>query len=114
MMMVSARTYSSLAGYFVFAPGEVEFIGKPGQEGDPGKYTVKYWPADPLDGAVRIIVRGHSAHFQVGPSADGKYKTFFHTAIGESDKGLGFALIAFGVGEGERWMRFDTFRVVRQ
>lgn len=31
-------------GYFVLAPDEADFIGTPGQEGDPGKYTVKYWP----------------------------------------------------------------------
>ena len=50
---------TNIDGYFVLAPGEVGFIGTPGQEGDPGKYTVKYWPADEAFGPLRIIVRGH-------------------------------------------------------
>jgi hypothetical protein len=108
----SARK-TNIDGYFVLAPGEPEFIGKPGEEGDPGKYTVKYWPADPAAGPLRIVVRGNYAYFQVGPSADGKYRTFFHSAIRESDKGLGFALIAIGSGDGERWVRFDNFRVTK-
>jgi hypothetical protein len=106
---------TNIDGYFVFAPGEVEFIGKPGEEGDPGKYTVKYWPADPSAGAIRVIVRGDYAYFQVGPSSDGKYRTFFHSAIRAGDKGLGFALIAAGgSGDGVRWVRFDNFRVTKR
>mgnify|MGYP000881343462 FL=1 len=103
---------TNLDGRFVLAPGEVEFIGNPGQEGDPGKYTVKYWPADESFGPLRVIVRGHYAHFQVGPSETGDYKTFFHSAIGESDKGMGFGLTVIGnAGDGEHWARFDNFRV---
>jgi hypothetical protein len=105
---------TNIDGYFVFAPGEVEFIGKPGQEGDPAYYTVKYWPAAASAGPLRIIVRGQYAHFQVGPSEDGKYRTLFHSAIHESRKGLGFGLRAAGrSGDGERWVRFDNFRVTR-
>jgi hypothetical protein len=92
----------------------VGFIGTPGQEGDPGKYTVKYWPADEAFGPLRIIVRGHYAHFQVGPSSDGNYRTFFHSAIRKADEGLGFGIFATGESEGgPRWVRFDNFRVVK-
>ncbi len=109
----SARK-TNIDGYFVLAPGEVDFIGKPGQEGDPGKYTVKFWPADESLGPLRIVVRGAYAHFQVGPSAEGGYKTFFHSAIRESNKGMGFGVMATGgTGTGERWVRFDNFRVSR-
>lgn len=105
---------TNIDGYFVLAPGEVDFIGTPGQEGDPGKYTVKYWPADEAFGPLRIVVRGDYAHFQVGPSSDGKYRTFFHSAIQETNEGLGFGIFATGEpGEGERWVRFDNYRVTR-
>ncbi|MFO0911980.1 MAG: hypothetical protein U0795_03405 [Pirellulales bacterium] len=99
-------------GYIVLAPGQVDFIGKPGEEGNPGKYTVKYWPADKEFGPLRILVRGHYAHFQVGPSKDGKYQTFFHSALRQSNEGLGFGLFAVGVTEdADRWVRFDNFQV---
>jgi hypothetical protein len=105
---------TNIDGYSVLAPGEVDFIGKPGQEGDPGKYTVKYWPADEAFGPLRIVVRGSYAHFQVGPSAEGEYKTFFHSAIRESTAGMGFGVTAAaGTGDGNRWVRFDNFRVTR-
>lgn len=103
---------TNLDGYFVFAPGEVGFIGKKGEEGDPGKYTVKYWPADKSAGPLRIIVRGDYAYFQVGPSSTDEYKTLFHTAISKSDSGMGFGLMAVGgVSDVEQWVRFDNFRV---
>lgn len=106
---------TNIDGYFVFSPGEVEFIGDPGEEGDPAHYTVKYWPAAESAGPLRIIVRGHYAHFQVGPSKEGKYRTFFHSAIHEAREGLGFGLrVAGRSGDGERWVRFDNFRVTRQ
>jgi hypothetical protein len=106
---------TNIDGYFVFAPGEPEFIGEEGQEGDPGKYTVKYWPADEAAGPLRIIVRGDYAYFQVGPSAEEKYQTFFHSAISSADEGLGFGLRAAGGDDGgERWVRFDNFRVRRR
>lgn len=105
---------TNLDGYFVLAPGKVDFIGTPGQEGNPGKYAVKYWPADEAFGPLRITVRGHYAHFQVGPSSDGKYRTFFHSAIQETKEGLGFGIFAAGEpGDGERWVRFGNFRVTQ-
>lgn len=106
---------TNVDGYFVFAPGEPEFIGKSGEEGDPGKYTVKYWPADKSAGPMRIIVRGEYAYFQVGPSTDDKYQTFFHSAIEEGNEGMGFALVAAGsTDEKPRWVRFDNFRVTKR
>jgi hypothetical protein len=101
-------------GYIVLAPGQVEFIGKPGEEGNPGKYTVKYWPADKEFGPLRILVRGHYAHFQVGPSKDGKYQTFFHSALRQSNEGLGCGLFADGESDdADRWVRFDNFRAIK-
>lgn len=106
---------TNLDGYFVFAPGAVEFIGAEGEEGDPGKYTVKYWPADKNAGPLRIITRGRYAHFQVGPSVDGQYQTFFHTALRPVNKGLGFGLtVSGGDSDRERWVRFDNFRVIQR
>jgi hypothetical protein len=103
---------TNIDGYSVLSPGEPEFIGRPGEEGDPGKYTVKYWPADPAFGPLRVIVRGDYAYFQAGPSADGKYRTFFHSAIHHAEEGLGFGLVVDGgSGDGERWVRFDNFKV---
>ena len=50
---------------------------------------------------------------QVGPSTDGKYLNFFHSAIGEEPK-RGFGLSASGgPSDKEHWVRFDNFRVVR-
>ena len=46
----SGMRKTNIEGFFVSAPGEVDFIGKPGEEGDPGRYTVKYWPADDHQG----------------------------------------------------------------
>ncbi|HET6423595.1 MAG TPA: hypothetical protein VFG20_07915 [Planctomycetaceae bacterium] len=103
---------TNIDGYFVFAPGEVEFIGQPGQEGDPSNFTVKYWPAKPEAGPLRIILRGPYAHAQVGPSFTGQYKTFFYSAIQEAKAGLGFGLVAIqSPTDGEHWVRFDNFRV---
>lgn len=103
---------TNIDGFFVFAPGEVEFIGQPGQEGDPSNFTVKYWPAKAEAGPLRVILRGSYAHAQVGPSSTGQYKTFFHSAIKEAKEGLGFGLIAIkNQADGEHWVRFDNFRV---
>lgn len=99
-------------GHLVFSPGNVEFIGKPGEEGDPAKYTLKYWPADQNAGPLRIIVRNHYAHFQIGPSSDGKYLNFFHSAIRKNEKERGFSLAAAGgPDDAVHWVRFDNFRV---
>ncbi len=104
---------TNIDGYTVFAPGQAEYIGDPGQEGDPfGNYTVKYWPARKDFGPLRILVRSDYADFQVGPSEDGKFRTFFHSALRQSKEGLGFGLFATGGSEHEnRWVRFDNFRV---
>lgn len=103
---------TNIDGYQVFSPGEVRFLGQPGQEGDPGQYSVTYWPARPADGPLRIIVRGHYAYFQTGPTQTGEYRTMFHSAIHEADEGLGFCLFATGGdSDDERWVRFDDFRV---
>jgi hypothetical protein len=103
---------TNIDGYFVFAPGEPDFIGQPGEEGDPSHYTVKYWPANESFGPMNVVVRGDYAYFQVGPSSAGEYRTFFHSAIQEADEDLGFGLIVDGgVEDGERWVRFDNFRV---
>ncbi len=108
---------TNIDGYFVLSPGEVEFIGEEGQEGEPGKYTVKYWPADPSFGPLRVIVRGDYAHFQVGPNQDGSYKNLFHSAINPSAEGMGFGLTVVGSKDvdmsGERWVRFDNFQVTK-
>lgn len=103
---------TNIDGYQVFSPGEVRFLGQPGQEGDPGQYSVTYWPARPADGPLRIIVRGDYAYFQTGPTQSGEYRTMFHSAIHEADEGLGFCLFATGGdSDDERWVRFDNFRV---
>ncbi len=105
---------ASIDGYFVFSPGQPEFIGKAGQEGDPGQYSVRYWPARASDGKLRIVVRGDYAYFQVGPNTSGEYKTYFHTAIERSDDQMGIGLvISAGPGGGERWARFDNLKVVK-
>lgn len=106
---------TNIDGYSVFSPGEVEFIGKPGEEGDPENFTVKYWPAKPEFGPLRITVRGHYAHAQVGPATDGTYLNLFHSAIEEAKDGLGFGLVAIGKSDddhddGDHWVRFDNFR----
>jgi hypothetical protein len=104
----------NIDGHFLLAPGNVDFLGKAGEEGDPAKYSVKYWPADKAAGPLRIIVRDDYAHFQVGPSTEGKYQTFFHSAIGKNDAGNGFSLMAAGSsGNTAHWVRFDNFRIVR-
>lgn len=106
---------TNIDGYFVLAPGEPEFIGQPGDEGDPSNFTVKYWPAVDKVGPLRIIVRGHYAYFQTGPTAAGKYQTYFHSAIREHQDGLAFALFAVGDNKDdqERWVRFDNFKVTK-
>ncbi len=111
---------TNIDGYIVLAPGDVEFIGKPGEEGDPSNYTVKYWPAKDAYGPLRIISRGSYAYFQVGPDDDGKYKNFFHSAIQERKEGLGFGIFvnddaatSQATGDDERWVRFSQFKVTK-
>jgi hypothetical protein len=101
-------------GHLVFSPSKVEFIGKEGTEGDPQQYALKFWPANSEFGALRIIVRGNYGYFQVGPSKEGKYLNFFHSALRPKEPKRGFALSASG-GPTDKvhWVRFDNFRVVR-
>lgn len=97
----------------VFKPGEYEFRGKGGEEGDPENYSVTYFPALKKSGPLRIIVDHQYAYFQVGPTADKKYMNFFHSAIRTKTKERGFALYAAGAPEGApHWVRFDNFKVV--
>ncbi len=101
-------------GSLVFAPGKYDFIGKPGDEGEPRQYTIKYWPALDESEPLRIIVRQTYAHFQVGPSSEDKFLNFFHSAIVDSDKKCGFSLVAAGgPKDAVHWVRFDNFRVTR-
>ncbi|MFG0335159.1 MAG: hypothetical protein ACF8TS_17520, partial [Maioricimonas sp. JB049] len=94
--------------------GDYDFRGEPGKEGDPQKYNVVYTPATDAAGPLRIIVRSNYAYFQVGPSKDGKYLNFFHSAIRRDAKQRGFGLTTMrGPTDGEHWVRFDNFRVVR-
>jgi hypothetical protein len=104
----------NLNGHLVFSPGNVEFIGEEGEEGDPQQYALKFWPANEVDGPLRIIVRGHYGHFQVGPSRKGKFLNFYHSALRENEPKRGFCLSASG-GPSDRnhWVRFDNFRVIR-
>jgi hypothetical protein len=102
--------------YFVFSPPELVFVGKPGTEesGHRADYAAKFWPANKDSGALRIIIGGHHAYFQVGPSTTGKYATIFERALTRDSKKRGFALSAFGgPKDKEHWVRFDNFRVVR-
>lgn len=101
-------------GKTVFAPGKYQFIGKPGERGDPEKYTITYANESDLAGPLRIIVDRGNAFFQVGPSLDDKYQTFFHSAIGQKATSRGFCLTAAGAPDkAEHWVRFTEFRVVK-
>jgi len=99
----------------VFSPGNVEFIGEEGEEGDPQQYALKFWPANEVYGPLRIIVRGDYGHFQVGPSQKGKYLNFFHSALRKNEPKRGFCLSASGgPSDRDHWVRFDNFRVTRR
>ncbi|QDU38523.1 hypothetical protein Mal4_28520 [Maioricimonas rarisocia] len=98
----------------MFAPGNYVFRGESGEEGDPQKYNVVFTPATDDAGPLRIIVRGDYAYSQVGPSGNGKYLNFFHSAIRRDSKQRGFGLTTMrGPDDEEHWVRFDNFRVVR-
>ncbi|MFO1020685.1 MAG: hypothetical protein U0903_08310 [Planctomycetales bacterium] len=74
----------------LFKPGEYEFQGKPGEEGDVDKYSVRYFPATKDAGALRILVNHEMAFFQVGPSAEKRYLNLFHSAIRNNCRERGF------------------------
>ena len=101
-------------GKTVFAPGKYQFIGKPGERGDPEKYTITYANESDQAGPLRIIVDRGNALFQVGPSLDDKYQNFFHSAIGQKATSRGSCLTAAGAPDkAEHWVRFTEFRVVK-
>jgi hypothetical protein len=102
-------------GKLVFAPGNYAFKGKPGEEGDVGKYEVRYTEATKDAGPLRIVVDRANGFFQVGPSARGEYQTFFRSAIRKEAKERGFCLTAAGAPEkAVHWVRFTDFRVVKE
>ncbi len=96
----------------VFAPPKYQFIGVPGEEGDPKKYDVKYTLATAKDSLLLITVRGGYAFFQAGAYNAKAYQGIFHSAIRGDSKKRGFCLVAAGAPEGaEHWVRFENFRV---
>ena len=103
-----------LNGHLVFSPSQVEYIGKDGSEGDPQQYALKFWPANDACGALKIIVRDDYGFLQVGPSKDGEYLNFFHSALRPKEPKRGFCLSASGgPTDASHWVRFDNFRVTR-
>ena len=111
-----AAQKKNIEGRLVFSPGYVEFIGEAGEEGDPSQYAEKYWPANEDFGPLRIIIRSHYAHFQVGPAKkrERKYLNFFHSAIRNNEPQRGFCVsTSGGPTDHEHWVRFDNFKVTR-
>lgn len=103
---------TNINGFLVLAPAEVKFEGEDGDEDDPNLYSTKYWPANPERGPLRIVIRGSYAHFQVGPSASGKYATYFHSAITDEPGESGFELYVESVREdSDCWVRFDNVKL---
>ncbi len=96
----------------VFAPGNYQFKGQRGEEGDVSKYEVKHTDATKDAGPLRVIFRQRYAYFQVGPSTTGEYKTFFESALRAKADERGFGLAAAGAPEkADHWVRFTNFRV---
>ena len=110
-----AAEKKNINGFLVFSPGKVEFIGKKdGNRGDPQQYSQKFWPANEESGPLRIIVRGGNGYFQAGPSKEGEYLNFFHSALRDNEPKRGFCLsTSGGPTDKEHWVRFDNFRVVK-
>jgi hypothetical protein len=103
-----------LGGKIVYAPGNYTFRGRPGEEGDPAKYEVKYTDASREAGPpLKIIADRGYGFFQVGPFAKDEYKTFFRSALRDKAKERGFCLTAAGAPDkAVHWVRFTNFRVV--
>lgn len=98
----------------VFTPGEYAYAGNPNEDEDPTKYKVTYWQANDDAGELRIILRGGYGYTQVGPSKDGKYLNFFHSAVRRAPEEQAYFLTAEGApAEGEHWVRFDNLKVVK-
>jgi hypothetical protein len=109
-----AAEKKNINGFLVFSPGKVEFIGKAGTGGDPQQFALKFWPANEEFGPLRIIVRGGNGFFQAGPSKEGEYLNFFHSALRDNEPKRGFCLsTSGGPTDKEHWVRFDNFRVIK-
>lgn len=101
-------------GQLVLSPPQPEFIGQPGEEGDPEKYALRFWPATKESGPLRVIVRDDVAYAQTGPSGEGNDVNLYHAALVKNPKQRGFALLATGGPVSKaHWVRFDNVRVVR-
>lgn len=108
-------TKERVDGKLVFAPGDYEFIGKEGEEGDVKKYKVNYIADNKAAGPLRILVDRGNAFFQVGPSADDKFQNHFYSAIDDRSHFKGFCLTATGAPDkSSHWVRFEDFRVVKR
>ncbi|VTS08088.1 hypothetical protein [Tuwongella immobilis] len=104
-----------IAGKTLFRPGPVRFTGKPGEEGDPTKYTTTEIPAMDAAGPLRLIVDRGYAFAQIGPSQKDDYLNLFHSAIRKESRQRGFALVAVGAPrDANRWVRFEDFRITRR
>jgi hypothetical protein len=98
----------------VYSPGRYIFKGKDGEEGDPGKYEIKYTEVSDEAGPLRILSDRGYGYFQVGPSPKDEYLNFFHSALREEKKERGIYLIAVGAPkDAEHWVRFEAVRVSR-
>lgn len=97
----------------IYAPGEVVFKGKDGEEDDFTKYEDIIVNESAEAGPVRILVDRGDAFFQVGPSTKGTYLNHFYSAIRPTSKG--FALTACGAPkEASHWVRFENFKVAHR
>lgn len=102
-------------GKLVYTPGEVDFLGKDGEQGDVTKYKTILIEEKPEAGPLRIIVDHGYAFFQVGPSKEGKYHNHFYCAIRNKPEARGFALITAGAPkDSSHWVRFENFRVFKR
>jgi hypothetical protein len=102
-------------GKMVYAPGNYRFIGKSGEEGDPKKYMVNYVPVKKEANILQITVDRGNAFAQFGPFDKGLYDTTFHSALRKDSKQRGFCLSTSGAPkEGEHWVRFEDFKVIRR
>ena len=101
-----------VAGRVVYSPGEYKFRGAAGTESDPKNYEVSYTNAKDDKLALCIALRGDQAFFQTGPDAQGKYQSFFHSAVVSHKKTIEVCLFADGAPEKvEHWVRFGDLRV---
>lgn len=113
LVLFSVRK-TNINGFLVLSPAEVKFEGEPGEEGDPNLYSTKYWPANAERGPLRILIQGSYAFFQVGPSTDGEYGNYFHSAISDEPGESGFELFVESEREeSDCWVRFDNVKLTK-